>query len=69
MTRRDRDYYLRRAEAELAMAACAAHPSAMRSHYYLAGFYLDKAYGARSDAAARSVQPAAVSNDRPVEAA
>jgi hypothetical protein len=49
MTNHDRAYYLRRAEAELALAACGAHPAAMRAHYHLAGFYLDRAYGARDD--------------------
>jgi hypothetical protein len=49
MTNQDRSYYLRRAEAELALAADASHPAAMRAHYHLAGFYLDRAYGARDD--------------------
>ena len=40
MTAQDRAYYMRRAEAELALATCAAHPAAMRAHYHLAGFYL-----------------------------
>ncbi|RYD93184.1 MAG: hypothetical protein EOP61_24070 [Sphingomonadales bacterium] len=39
------EYYLRRAETELAMAQSASHPSAVRVHYHLAGRYLDKAYG------------------------
>jgi hypothetical protein len=49
MSNHDRAYYLRRAEAELALAARAAHPAAMRAHYHLAGFYLDRAHGARDD--------------------
>ncbi len=64
MTDQDRSYYLRRAEAELALAACAAHPAAMRAHYHLAGFYLDKAHGVR-----RSAPLETSSSDRPVEAA
>lgn len=44
MKARDRSYYIRRAEAELALARSAAHPAAMRAHYYLAGYYLDKVY-------------------------
>jgi uncharacterized protein YfeS len=39
------DYYLDRAEAELALARAAAHPAAARAHYFLAGYYLDKAHG------------------------
>ncbi len=42
----DQSYYLRRAEAEIALAQCAAHPLAVRAHYHLAGHYLDRAYGA-----------------------
>lgn len=45
----DQAYYLSRAEAELALARCAPHPAAMRAHYHLAGFYLDKVHGSRSD--------------------
>ncbi len=41
----DSEYYLHRAETELALAQSAAHPSAVRVHYHLAGRYLDKAYG------------------------
>lgn len=42
----DQSYYLRRAEAEIALAQCAVHPSAVRAHYHLAGHYLDRAHGA-----------------------
>ncbi len=41
----DSDYYLQRAEVELTAARSARHPAAMRAHYFLAGFYLDKAHG------------------------
>ena len=41
----DSDYYLKRAEIELTAARAARHPAAMRAHYFLAGFYLDKAHG------------------------
>lgn len=41
----DSDYYLERAEVELTAARAARHPAAMRAHYFLAGFYLDKAHG------------------------
>lgn len=39
------EYYLQRAEAELALAQSASHPTAVRAHYHLAGRYLDRAYG------------------------
>jgi hypothetical protein len=41
----DRDYFLERAEAELDLANAANHQRAAQAHYYLAGFYLDRAYG------------------------
>ena len=40
----DSRYFLRRAEAVLALAQAALHPSAVRAHYHLAGHYLDRAY-------------------------
>jgi hypothetical protein len=40
----DRAYLEERAEAELSMAQAAAHPAAVRAHYLLAGFYLDRLY-------------------------
>lgn len=40
----DRAYFEERAEAELSMAQSAAHPAAVRAHYLLAGFYLDRLY-------------------------
>ena len=40
----DAAYYLQRAEAELAFAQHAIHPAAVRAHYHLAGYYLDKAH-------------------------
>ncbi len=47
----DSDYYRQRAEAELAMAQAARHPAAVRAHYFLAGFYLDRAHGPMMPAA------------------
>jgi hypothetical protein len=41
MTEDDRNYFERRAEAEIALAQSAEHPGAVRSHYLLAGYYLD----------------------------
>lgn len=49
------DAYLEdRAEAELALAQEAAHPAAVRAHFVLAGFYLDRLHGSRTDSASRS---------------
>ena len=42
----DADYYLHRAEVELAQARAAIHPAAAKAHYHLAGFYLDRVYAA-----------------------
>ena len=44
----DRDYFYRRAEIELEMAQRTEIPAAVKAHYMLAGYYLDKVY---SDAA------------------
>lgn len=40
----DKHYFLERAEAELDLANEATHENAARAHYYLAGFYLDRAH-------------------------
>jgi len=69
MTQQDHSYYLHRAEAELSLAAGAAHPAAMRAHYYLAGFYLDKAYGARDQGDSAPGRGLVSSDNRSVEAA
>ena len=37
-------YHLQRAEAELLLAQAATHPRAVKAHYNLAGYYLDRAY-------------------------
>jgi hypothetical protein len=37
----EKDYYQQRAEAEIVLAQKAEHPDACRSHYLLAGYYLD----------------------------
>jgi hypothetical protein len=50
----DRNYLEERAEAELSMAQAAIHPAAVRAHYVLAGFYLDRLY---SSEGASLVQP------------
>ena len=46
----DRDYFEARAEAELSLAQSAPHPAAVRSHYIMAGHYLDRLYGQDNDA-------------------
>ncbi len=38
------DYFYRRAEDELAMAQRSAIPEAVRAHYTLAGYYLDRVF-------------------------
>jgi hypothetical protein len=40
----EKHYFLERAEAELDLANEATHEGAARAHYYLAGFYLDRAH-------------------------
>jgi hypothetical protein len=40
----EKHYFLERAEAELDLANEATHEGAARVHYYLAGFYLDRAH-------------------------
>jgi hypothetical protein len=40
----EKHYFLERAEAELDLANQATHERAARAHYYLAGFYLDRAH-------------------------
>ena len=50
--RADTEYLLSRAEAELEIAQQATHEGAVRSHYLLAGLYLDRVYGGDSEDAA-----------------
>ena len=42
--RDDRTYFLKRAEAQMALARRAVCENAARAHYHLAGFYWDRAY-------------------------
>ena len=63
MTAQDRAYYLSRAEAELALALCATHPAAIRAHYHLAGFYLDRAYGHPYDGRTHSQPPSTLAEE------
>ena len=41
----DSTYYYARAEAEIERAQTADHPAAVKAHYLLAGYYLDRVYG------------------------
>ena len=41
----EHSYHYRRAEQELERAQQADHPAAVKAHYVLAGFYLDRVYG------------------------
>ena len=45
MSRDEREYYEKRAEAEIALAQQAAHASVVRAHYELATAYLDRIHG------------------------
>ena len=45
MSQEDREYYERRAEAELALAQAAANGEAVQAHYELASAYLDRIHG------------------------
>lgn len=57
--RSDRDYYYRRAEAELEQAQRSLSAEAVKIHYTLAGHYLDRVYGANDAALAPGVAAAA----------
>lgn len=46
----DKEYFYRRAEAELQMAQSTEVPAAVKAHYTLAGFYLDRVYGGTEEA-------------------
>jgi hypothetical protein len=41
----DRAYFEERAEIELQAAEASEHPDAVRAHYLLAGYYLDRVHG------------------------
>ena len=47
MSQEEREYYERRAEAELALAQAAAHRRVVQAHYELASAYLDRVHGDR----------------------
>ena len=56
MDREDSDYYERRAEAELELAQSSLIPSAVKAHYDLANFYLEKRDAAEAGAGARTAR-------------
>ena len=59
----DKEYYYRRAESELEMAQRTEIPEAVKAHYTLAGYYLDKVYN--DEAAAAHILSAADNGDQP----
>ena len=48
----DKDYFERRAEAEIEAAQGASHAAAVRAHYELAGYYLDLVHNPEARAGA-----------------
>ncbi|WP_294354480.1 hypothetical protein [uncultured Sphingomonas sp.] len=48
----DREYYNRRAEAEIEAASATENPAACRAHYQMAELYLERAYSDEGDEAA-----------------
>lgn len=46
----DREYYNRRAEAEIEAASATENPAACRAHYQMAELYLERAYSDDDDA-------------------
>jgi hypothetical protein len=53
----DLAYFEKRAEIELDLAQKAGHVNAVRAHYMMAGFYLDRVYGEPDGSAAASQLP------------
>lgn len=51
----DKEYYYRRAESELEMAQRTEVPEAVKAHYTLAGYYLDKVYNEEASAKSPSI--------------
>ena len=54
----DREYYNRRAEAEIEAASATENPAACRAHYQMAELYLERAFSDEEDAASEGA-PAA----------
>lgn len=53
----DKEYFYRRAESELEMAQRTIVPEAVKAHYTLAGYYLDKVYSDDQAPAANDAGP------------
>jgi hypothetical protein len=51
----DKEYYYKRAESELEMAQRTEVPEAVKAHYTLAGYYLDKVYNDEANATSPSI--------------
>lgn len=51
----DKEYYYKRAESELEMAQRTEVPAAVKAHYTLAGYYLDKVYNDEANTNAPSI--------------
>lgn len=51
-TEDDRDYYNRRAEAEIEAASATENPAACRAHYQMAELYLERAFSDEDEVAA-----------------
>lgn len=65
----DRAYFYDRAEAELKLAQRATDPAVVKAHYQLAGFYLDRVYGAGDDRPSnQKTGPSAVAFDKSADA-
>ncbi|WP_019515757.1 hypothetical protein [Sphingomonas sp. Mn802worker] len=47
----DREYYNRRAEAEIEAASATENPAACKAHYQMAELYLERAYSDEGDGA------------------
>ncbi|NTS63584.1 hypothetical protein HRV97_00245 [Sphingomonas sp. HHU CXW] len=54
----DREYFNRRAEAEIEAASATENPAACRAHYQMAELYLERAFSDEEDAASEDA-PAA----------
>ncbi|MFL0412762.1 hypothetical protein [uncultured Sphingomonas sp.] len=54
----DKEYFYKRAESELEMAQRTIVPEAVKAHYTLAGYYLDKVYNDDQAPAANDAGPA-----------
>lgn len=62
------NYLEKRAEAELDLAQAAEHPAAVKAHYMLAGYYLDRLYGPADATAAESADEALIpGNDQSID--